>query len=298
MSSNEKNIIAENITFKYSNNDNNVLDGVNLKINQGEYVSIIGRNGCGKTTFVKLLNALNLPDSGIVSVYGRDTKDEQNVYPIREDVALLFQNPENQIVNSFVEEEVAFGPENLGLDREEIIKRVDYALSAVGAENLRYKEVQHLSGGQKQRIAIAGLLAMKPNCLILDEGTSMLDPNGRSEILQVIENLNNNENITIIHITHNMEEALKTHRTIVFDEGKIVADGTPAEIFSNTEFLREKRLEQPIISSLLTRLSNELDVEIDMNYSSTKQAAENVYKSLFASHIDSDSTTLGDGSDR
>ena len=183
MCGNENSIITKNIDFKYNNSDKNILQNVDFKVEQGEYVSVIGRNGCGKTTFAKLLNALNLPLNGLVAVYGKNTADEQDLYSIRKDVSLLFQNPENQIVSSFVEEEVAFGPENLGLAQDEIIKRVNYALEAVGAEDLRNKEVQHLSGGQKQRIAIAGLLAMKPRCLILDEGTSMLDSKARNGIL-------------------------------------------------------------------------------------------------------------------
>ena len=227
------------------------LDGLNLDINRGEFVSILGANGCGKSTLAKHFNALILPNDGKVYVNDMDTSDEINKYKIRSTVGFVMQNPENQIVASVVEEDVAFGPENLGLEPKEIIRRVKDALSIVGMYDLRDTPVFNLSGGQKQRLAIAGILAMNPECIVLDEPTSMLDPSGRKQVLNILKKLNKEKRITIILITHSMTEAYLSDRTIVMENGKIIRDTKPQKLFSDVEFLKKHSLKVPKYAELI-----------------------------------------------
>lgn len=237
-------ISLENVVFSYSDNENNknaekALDGVSLDIKKGEFIALLGHNGCGKSTVAKHLNAMLLPDNGRVTVDGDDTADEEKTYDIRKKVGLVLQNPDNQLVASIVEEDVAFGPENLGIPPLEIRRRVDYALKAVDMYDYREHAPYKLSGGQKQRVAIAGILAMLPECIVLDEPTAMLDPNGRNEVLSTLLKLNKEKNITVVLITHYMDEAVLADRVVVMDSGKILTQGTPDEVFSQVELLKD-----------------------------------------------------------
>jgi energy-coupling factor transport system ATP-binding protein len=245
------------------------LINVNTKINKGDFVVLLGRNGSGKSTFSRLLNALLVPQKGVVYVSGKNTADEDNVWDIRSTAGMVFQNPDNQIIATTVEEDVAFGPENLGIEPDEIRKRVDEALETVGISEFKTNAPHLLSGGQKQRVAIAGILAMKPECIILDEATSMLDPIGRKEVMKVLKKLNKEENITVIHITHHMDEAAMANRLIIIDHGKIVLDGTPQEVFSNVETIKSLGLDVPQVTELMYILKkhgieiNELPLTVD-----------------------------------
>lgn len=249
-------IKIEGLTSKYSSEGNVTfaLDSVNIEINSGEVVAILGRNGSGKSTLAKHLNAIMLPDSGRVLVDALDTRDHVNTYMIRRNVGMVFQNPENQMVSSVIEDDVAFAPENLGLSREEIRKRVDEALIAVGMYEERFKAPRLLSGGQKQRVAIAGIIAMQPDYIVLDEATAMLDPAGRKEVMDTVLRLNKEKNITVIMITHFMDEAARADRIIVMDNGKKLRDGTPREIFSDEEEIERLGLSLPPASELSHRL--------------------------------------------
>ena len=252
-------IKVENVCFSYDSVDEglpvkNAVDGVSLTISKGEFVAVIGHNGCGKSTLAKHLNAMLLPDSGKVYVDGDDTSDENKTWDIREKVGLVLQNPDNQLVASIVEEDVAFGPENLGVDPKEIRERVDWALKAVGMYEYRTHAPHKLSGGQKQRVAIAGVLAIRPQCIVLDEPTAMLDPNGRDEVMDTLHKLNRELGITVVLITHYMEEAVTADRVIVMDGGKILTGGTPQEVFSQVELLKKHRLDVPQAAELAFRL--------------------------------------------
>ena len=252
-------ISLENVVFSYSDDDNvksakNAVDGVSLDIKKGEFVALLGHNGCGKSTIAKHLNAMLLPDSGKVLIYGDDTSDEEKTYDIRKKVGLVLQNPDNQLVASIVEEDVAFGPENLGIPPQEIRERVDYALKAVGMYEYREHAPYKLSGGQKQRVAIAGILAMLPECIVLDEPTAMLDPNGRDEVLSTLLRLNKEKNITVVRITHYMDEAVLADRVVVMDSGKILTQGTPDKVFSQVELLKRHRLDVPQSTELAYKL--------------------------------------------
>ena len=249
-------IKIEGLTSKYSSEGNVTfaLDSVNIEINSGEVVAILGRNGSGKSTLAKHLNAIILPDSGRVLVDALDTRDHVNTYMIRRNVGMVFQNPENQMVSSVIEDDVAFAPENLGLSREEIRTRVDEALIAVGMNEERFKAPRLLSGGQKQRVAIAGIIAMQPDYIVLDEATAMLDPAGRKEVMDTVLRLNKEKNITVIMITHFMDEAARADRVIVMDNGKKLRDGTPREIFSDEEEIERLGLSLPPASELSHRL--------------------------------------------
>lgn len=254
------------------------LEKVSAKIDKGDFVVILGRNGSGKSTFSRLLNALLVPQKGIVLVAGKDTSNEENVWNIRSTAGMVFQNPDNQIIATTVEEDVAFGPENLGVEPSEIRKRVDEALKTVGIEEFKKNAPHLLSGGQKQRVAIAGILAMKPECIILDEATSMLDPVGRREVIKVLKKLNKEENITIIHITHHMDEAAMANRLIIIDHGQIVLDGTPKEVFSNVEMVKSLGLDVPQVTELMYILKNQ-GVKIDKLPLTVDEAFE-IIKSL------------------
>lgn len=252
-------ISLENVVFSYTDDDNvksakNAVDGVSLDIKKGEFVALLGHNGCGKSTIAKHLNAMLLPDSGRVLIDGDDTSDEEKTYDIRKKVGLVLQNPDNQLVASIVEEDVAFGPENLGIPPQEIRERVDYALKAVGMYEYREHAPFKLSGGQKQRVAIAGILAMLPECIVLDEPTAMLDPNGRDEVLSTLLKLNKEKNITVVLITHYMDEAVLADRVVVMDSGKILTQGTPDQVFSQVELLKKHRLDVPQSTELANKL--------------------------------------------
>ena len=226
------------------------LDKVTLSIPQGEFVAVIGHNGSGKSTLAKHLNALLIPTSGECIVNGMDTRLNENLWNVRQTVGMVFQNPDNQIVASLVEEDVAFGPENLGLPPEEIVRRVDTALAMVGMTEYRFHAPHLLSGGQKQRVAIAGVLAMNPRCLVLDEPTAMLDPVGRLEVLEAVSRLHSEEQITVVYITHFMEEAVAAERVIVMEDGKVVMDGTPSLVFSQVERIRALGLDVPVAADV------------------------------------------------
>jgi len=255
-----KMIEVNNIQFQYKNNDDEsmlALKDVTVTVNSGEFVVVIGHNGSGKSTLAKHMNALLLPTNGDVLVRGLNTKDEENIWDIRQTAGMVFQNPDNQIVATIVEEDVAFGPENLGVPPVEIIRRVEEALNIVDMIEYRRKAPHLLSGGQKQRIAIAGVIAMRPNCIIFDEPTAMLDPSGRREVINTIKKLNREENITIVHITHFMEEAVDADRVIVMDQGQIVLEGKPKEVFSKVEELKGLGLDVPQMTDLANELIKE-----------------------------------------
>jgi len=243
---------AKNLTFEYirRDEDGNVegitkaVDNVSIDIKQGDFVAVLGHNGSGKSTFAKHLNALVMPTEGTVWVDGMDTREEENTLKVRQTAGMVFQNPDNQIVGTLVDEEVGFGPENIGVPTEEIWERVEKSLKAVGMYAFRNQSPNKLSGGQKQRIAIAGIVAMKPKCIVLDEPTAMLDPLGRKDVLNVLHELNRQENVTVILITHYMEEVIDIDKLYVMDDGKLVMSGTPREIFSQVEKLKELRIYQ------------------------------------------------------
>jgi len=260
-------IKSENLTFQYNLDTSlpkTALSEVNISVKEGEYLVILGHNGSGKSSLAKHFNAVLLPCGGKVYVDGMDTLDEALLLEIRRTCGMVFQNPDNQIVATITEEDVAFGPENLGLSREEIRKRVDDALRTVGMYEYRDHAPHLLSGGQKQRIAIAGVIAMRPRCIVLDEPTSMLDPVGRRDVLSIIDNLNKEHEITVILITHHMNEAVNADRIIIMDSGKTVMEGTPREIFPNIDKLRELSLNVPQTVELLAELNrNGFDIPLD-----------------------------------
>lgn len=232
------------------------VDSVDIDIEEGSFVAILGHNGSGKSTLAKHLNGILLPSEGNVFITDIDTSIENRLLDIRKTVGMVFQNPDNQIIGNVVEEDVAFGPENIGIPTKEILKRVDESLKAVGMTVYRMRSPNKLSGGQKQRVAIAGIMAMKPRCIVLDEPTAMLDPNGRKEVIQTIKELNRLEKITVLLITHYMEEVVEADRVIVMDEGKIVMDGTPKDIFSRVKELRKLKLDVPAVTELAYELTN------------------------------------------
>lgn len=253
---------AKNLTFEYIRRDEEgnvegittAVDNVNIDIKAGDFVAVLGHNGSGKSTFAKHLNALVMPTEGTVYVDGMDTKDSGNTLSIRQTAGMVFQNPDNQIVGTLVDEEVGFGPENIGVPTEEIWERVEKSLKAVGMYQFRSASPNKLSGGQKQRVAIAGIVAMKPKCIVLDEPTAMLDPIGRKEVLNVLHELNRKENVTIILITHYMEEVIDADYVYVMDGGKLVMDGTPRQIFTQVEMLKSMRLDVPQVTELAYEL--------------------------------------------
>ena len=255
-------IETQDLVFEYIRRDedgnveavNKAVDEVNIDVNQGDFVAILGHNGSGKSTLARHINALLLPTEGTVWVSELDTSDSKNVWDIRQQAGMVFQNPDNQIVATIVEEDVAFGPENIGVPTEDIWKRVDYALEKVGMAAYREYSPNKLSGGQKQRVAIAGGLAMKPKCIIMDEPTSMLDPSGRKEVMDTILELNKKENVTVLLITHYMDEAAKADKIYVMDAGKVVMEGTPRQVFTNVEKMRELRLDVPQATELAYEL--------------------------------------------
>ncbi|HEY5556439.1 energy-coupling factor transporter ATPase [Acetobacterium sp.] len=265
METKKRMIEVQNVSFVYphNNEEENViaLDGIDFHINKGEFVGIIGHNGSGKSTLAKLFNAIIFPTQGNVLVNGFNTKDQEHLWDIRQTAGMVFQNPDNQLVATIVEEDVAFGPENLGVPPQEIRERVNRALATVEMKAYAHQKPHQLSGGQKQRIAIAGILAMEPECIIFDEPTAMLDPSGRREVMGTIKKLNQDKHMTVIHITHFMNEIIDADRIIVLDKGKIVMEGTPEVIFKNVQGLKKIGLDVPQMTELAYELKNEgLDI--------------------------------------
>ena len=255
-------IRASRLIFEYIRRDeedrveevNRAIDQVDVDIKKGDFVAVLGHNGSGKSTFAKHINGILLPTEGTVWISDMDTKEDKYIWDVRKTAGMVFQNPDNQIIGNIVEEDVGFGPENLGVPTEEIWCSVDESLEAVGMSAYRMKSPNKLSGGQKQRVAIAGVMAMKPQCIVLDEPTAMLDPNGRKEVVRTVRELNRKEGITVLLITHYMEEVVDADRVIVMDGGKIVMDGTPREIFSQVEQLKAYRLDVPQVTELAYEL--------------------------------------------
>ena len=247
-------ISISGVEYSYDDSERKALNGVSLDIGEGEFVAIVGHNGSGKSTLAKMLNALLLPDEGTVTVFGMDTADEENTLDIRKKVGIVFQNPDNQIVTTVVEEDVGFGPENLGIPTEQILTRVHTALEAVGMLDYARSAPHMLSGGQKQRIAIAGVLAIQPDVLVLDEATAMLDPLGRKAVLEIASRMNKEKGITVVMITQYMEEAVIADRVVVMNEGRIAMQGTPQEIFRRGDELRKIRLDVPVMVELREEL--------------------------------------------
>lgn len=260
---------VKNLVYEYFRRDdegnvigiNKAVDGVNLDVERGQFIAVLGHNGSGKSTLAKHINAILYPSEGQVNVDGLDTKEPENTWKIREKAGMVFQNPDNQIIASLVEEDVAFGPENMGIPTEEIRERVDEALKTLGMYDYRKHSPNKLSGGQKQRVAIAGVVAMHPMCIVLDEPTAMLDPQGRKEVIRAARALNDVEHVTIILITHYMEEVIYADKVFVMDKGKVVMQGSPREVFSKVDELKELRLDVPAVTELAHRLRKEgLDI--------------------------------------
>lgn len=273
----------DNVSFSYQTTDENdnpvsipVLKDFNLSIEQGSFVAILGHNGSGKSTVAKLTNGILFADSGTVTVNGKVAKNDDSIYDIRRDAGMVFQNPDNQIVSSIVEEDVAFGVENLGVPADECRKRVDDALKTVGMYEYRLKTPSKLSGGQKQRVSVAGIIAMKPKCIMLDEPTAMLDPNGRKEVIDTVMKLNKEEGITIVLITHYMDEAVKADRVVVMDNGKIMLDGTPREVFADVDKMNSLSLEVPQSTELIYKLG----LKTEQTVLNSDECAEVLYNYL------------------
>ena len=282
----DKIIEVKNVTFEYSDGDRKktVIENFDISFERGSFTVILGHNGSGKSTLAKLLNGLYKPDKGDVFVDGINTRDENNEIEIRRKVGMVFQNPDNQLVASIVEEDVAFGPENLGLAPEDIRARVDNALKTVGMYEFRESTPHRLSGGQKQRIAIAGIIAMEPRCIVLDEPTAMLDPKGRAEIISTIERLNKEKGITVILITHFMEEAENADRVVVMNKGSIIADATPEIIFNDISMLKSVGLDVPQTTELLYRLKQN-GMNINTDVISIEETADEIFKALHSEDI-------------
>ena len=280
----DKFIELDDVTFSYLTDydehtvKNTVINGISLEISRGEFVAVLGHNGSGKSTLAKMLNAINLPESGKVYVDGMDTSDENNLFDIRKRVGMVFQNPDNQIVATVVEEDVAFALENIGVEPTEIRRRVDEALKTVGMYEYREHAPHKLSGGQKQRVAIAGVLAMKPECIVLDEPTAMLDPIGRREIMATISDLNS-MGVTIVLITHYMDEAARAKRVIVMDSGEVIMDDTPKRVFSQMDRLKSLGLDVPQVTELTHALIS-AGVDLPDDIISEDECYEALYKLL------------------
>ena len=273
-------IEIQNLKFSYNSEGVKLaIKDISLKINKGQFVAILGHNGSGKSTLAKHLNAVNLPTGGKVYVEGLDPSDEKILWDIRSKVGMVFQNPDNQIVATVVEEDVAFGPENLGLPSEEIRKRVDFALDSVDMREFAHHSPANLSGGQKQRISIAGIIAMTPDYIVLDEPTAMLDPKGRKEVIETIKTLNKTQNITVILITHYMEEAAQADRVIVMDDGIVVVDDTPQMAFANVALLKSIGLDVPQVTELMFRLRGN-GVKVRHNLLTVDECAEEIIREI------------------
>ncbi len=273
----------ENVDFRYEGNSDLseplAINGLNLEIERGDFVAVLGHNGSGKSTLAKLTNAILLPEKGRVLINGMDTANEEEKFSIRQTVGMVFQNPDNQIVATIVEEDVAFGPENLGVEPLEIRKRVDDALKTVGMYDYRLHEPHKLSGGQKQRVAIAGIIAMQPECIVLDEATAMLDPRGRQEVMETVRMLNKELGMTVVFITHFMDEAVTADRVVVMDNAKVILDGTAQKVFENIELLRSVGLDVPQVTELAQYLSN-MGIDIPKNILETQDCVDAILKVL------------------
>ena len=278
-------ISVEHLKFAYPGTEDTpdvpVFEDLNLSIEEGSFVAVLGGNGCGKSTLAKHFNSILLPSGGKVYVYGQDTANEELLLAVRRCVGMVFQNPDNQIVANVVEEDVAFGPENLGIEPSVIRQRVENALKQVGMYEYRGHAPHLLSGGQKQRIAIAGIIAMEPKCIVLDEPTAMLDPRGRREVMQTILQLNKEKNITIVLITHHMDEAAQAQRVVVMHKGKVAADGTPEEVFSQVELLQSIKLAAPDTVQLCWEL-NKLGFTLPLDQLSSEDCAQALYNAVKA----------------
>lgn len=281
-----KNIVeAKDLTFEYLIHDDQgevedtiiALDHINVTIKEGEFVAVLGHNGSGKSTFAKHLNGILSPKSGMLWVNNIDLSNGEHIWEVRKDVGMVFQNPDNQIVATIVEEDVAFGPENLGVEPSEIRKRVDEAIHTVEMDDYKRVAPNQLSGGQKQRIAIAGVIAMQPKCIIFDESTAMLDPIGRSQVMKTMQKLNKEQGITIIHITHYMQEAILADRIIVIDEGKVLLSGSPKEVFKNVEEIRRIGLDVPD-STYLIYLLRQKGYDLDPTLLTTKEVVDAIWQ--------------------
>lgn len=275
---------AKQLWFHYTDENGertspDILKDISLSIDKGDFVALLGHNGSGKSTFAKHMNAILLPSAGTMTVDGIDTKDESQRFTLRSHVGMVFQNPDNQIVATIVEEDVAFGPENLGIPPQEIRERVDDALKAVEMYDYREHAPSQLSGGQKQRVAIAGIIAMRPDCIVLDEPTAMLDPSGRREVMNTIHMLNQEYGITIVLITHYMEEAAQANRVVVMDDGKVVLDNTPKEVFSHVETLKKLGLDVPQVTELAYRLQ-QAGCPVDVHMISEEECVASLTKLL------------------
>ncbi|MBE6853598.1 MAG: energy-coupling factor transporter ATPase [Ruminococcus sp.] len=270
--SSEKIISMENVSFSYENTAQ-ILSDLDIDIKSGSFVAVLGHNGSGKSTLARLANAILVPSQGTVRVLGTDTRDDEHIFDIRKNVGMVFQNPDNQIVAAIVEEDVAFGLENLGTPPDEIRLRVDEALKAVGMYEYRNHSSGMLSGGQKQRVAIAGIIAMRPQCIVLDEPTAMLDPAGRKDVMDIIGMLGKKYGITVVLITHYMDEAVKADRVIVIDDGRVLLDDVPKKVFSNVELLKETGLDVPQVTELIYEL-NKCGLELDPHILTEEECAE------------------------
>lgn len=276
-------IKAKDLIFEYKKLDDagevesvhRAVDDVNLEVNKGEFIAILGHNGSGKSTLAKHINAILLPSEGSMWVCGKDTKEEDDTWFIRQNAGMVFQNPDNQIIGTVVEEDVGFGPENIGVPTEDIWTRVENALKSVGMIKYRHHSPNKLSGGQKQRVAIAGVVAMKPQCIILDEPTAMLDPNGRQEVIKTVLELNKKEGVTVILITHYMEEVISADRVFVMESGQVVMTGTPREIFARVDELKSYRMDVPQVTMLAHELK-EAGVPISGTILSVEELVEEI----------------------
>ena len=272
-------INAEGVRFRYTLESPLAVDGASVAVDKGEFVAVLGANGCGKSTLAKHFNAILLPEAGTVLVEGMNTADEEHLYDIRQKVGMVFQNPDNQIVATVVEEDVAFALENLGVPPAEIRARIDDAMKMAGIYKHREKAPHKLSGGQKQRVAIAGVIAMRPDCLVLDESTAMLDPRGREKVMETIHHLNRDYGITVVSITHYMDEAAQADRVVVMSEGKVVMEGTPRQVFSRVEELHRLRLDVPQVTELCCQLA-EAGVDIATDIINEEECAAALYELL------------------
>lgn len=270
---------AENVWFRYADDGDWALKGINVEIKKGEFVAILGSNGCGKSTLAKHFNAILVPDKGDVIVGDINTRDEDKLFDVRQTVGMVFQNPDNQIVATVVEEDVAFALENLGVPSTEIRQRIDDAMRTVGIYDFKSKAPHNLSGGQKQRVAIAGIIAMRPQCIVLDEPTAMLDPQGRRTVLETIKDLNKNYGITVVLITHYMDEAAQADRIVVMSQGNVEKIGTPKEIFSQVEWIKSLALDVPQTSELAYSL-NKLGANLSTEAISIDECAQQIYEFL------------------
>lgn len=273
----------ENVNFRYEGNSEEAeplaINGLSLEIEKGDFVAVLGHNGSGKSTLAKLTNAILLPENGRVLINDMDTNDDDLKYDIRQTIGMVFQNPDNQIVATIVEEDVAFGPENLGVEPSEIRKRVDDALEAVGMSEYKQHEPHKLSGGQKQRVAIAGVIAMQPECIVLDEATAMLDPKGRKEVMDTIRMLNKELGMTVVFITHFMDEAVTANRVVVMDKGAVLLDGVPKKVFSKIDLLRSVGLDVPQVTELSQHLKK-LGINMPKDVLETEECVQAILEAL------------------